>query len=310
MGSVTPSIRRPRKRRCSVKVLISGASGFVGKKLGLALTARGDQVIAVVRDAKKAKLPFKAELREWDKLGDFTGVDAIVHLAGETVAQRWEPWTKRLILSSRVDTARQLREALENSPAVRPQAYISASAIGIYGDRGEALLKENELPGSDFLSDVCVDWEKSAQAFRAKVGRVAIFRFGLVIGPGGGAMAKMLPAFKLGLGGRLGSGEQWMSWIHVDDLVNMLLFAMDDSAIKGVYNAVSPVPIKNQEFAATLGQALRKPARLPAPAFVLRLLLGDMSSMLLGSQKVSAEKISAAGFRFRFPGLAEALKNL
>lgn len=310
MGSATPSTRRPQRPRRSVKVLLSGATGFVGRQLGLALTARGDEVIAIVRDAKKTKLPFKAELREWSALGDFTGIDAIVHLAGETVAQRWEPWTKRTILSSRVDTARQIREALQNSPAVRPRVYLSASAIGIYGDRGDALLKENELPANYFLSDVCVDWEKSATAFRNLVGRVVMLRLGMVIGEGGGAMSKMLPAFKLGLGGRLGSGEQWMSWIHLQDLVTMLLFAIDEPSIKGVYNAVAPGFVKNKDFTAELGKALGKPARLPAPAFALRLLLGEMSTMLLYSQKVSPEKITAAGFRFRFADLPSALKNL
>lgn len=293
-----------------MKVLLTGASGFVGQQLGLALTARGDEVIAVVRDPRKAKLPFKAELREWGALGDFAGIDAIVHLAGEPVAQRWEPWVKRTILSSRVDTARQLREALQDSPAVRPRVYVSASAIGFYGDRGDTLLAENELPADYFLSDVCVDWEKSASAFRNLVGRVAVLRFGMVIGEGGGAMAKMLPAFKLGVGGRLGSGEQWMSWIHLDDLVSMLLFAIDEPSIKGVYNAVAPGAAKNKDFTAALGKALGKPAVLPVPAFALRLLLGEMSTMLLFSQKVSPEKITAAGFRFRFADLPSALKNL
>ncbi len=293
-----------------MKVLLTGASGFIGQKLGLALTQRGDSVVAVVRDAKKTKLAYKAELREWGSLGDFTGIDSVLHLAGENVAQRWEPSTKRLILSSRVDTARQLREALQKSPAVRPQSYISASAIGIYGNKGDKLLTESELPGSDFLADVCSDWEKSAQAFKTLVGRVVSLRIGIVIGPDGGALAKMLPPFKLGLGGRLGSGEQWMSWIHADDLVNMLLFAIDNPSMKGVYNAVSPSPLRNKDFTQELAKAVGKPARLPAPGLALRLVLGEMSSMLLNSQRVSPEKVIAAGFRFRFPQLGEALKNL
>lgn len=293
-----------------MKVLLTGASGFVGKKLGLALTARGDQVVAVVRDPSHTKLPFRAELRAWDKLGDLSGFDAIVHLAGETVAQRWTPTAKKTILSSRVDGARQLREALAASPGARLSVFLSASAVGVYGDAGDKLLGESELPGKDFLSQVCVEWEKAAAAFRHQASRVVSLRIGLVIGPGGGALAKMLPAFKLGLGGKLGAGEQWMSWIHLDDLVAMLLFALDHHEIKGVYNAVAPNPARNKDFTAELGKALGRPTRLAVPAFALRLAMGDMSAILLGGQRVSCEKIIGAGFHFRYPGLSEALKNI
>jgi len=293
-----------------MRILLTGASGFVGQKLGLALTSRGEEVIAVVRNAAKTKLPFRAELREWGNLGNLAGIDAILHLAGESVAQRWSDQAKKKIISSRVDTARQLREALTNSPAARPLTFLSASAIGFYGDRGEELLRENSFPGKDFLSTVCVEWEKAAQAFQPLCGRVVSLRIGLVLGADGGAMTKILPPFKLGLGGRLGSGEQWMSWIHLDDLVSLLLFALDQSSIKGVYNAVSPGPVKNKEFTQTLAETLGRPAVLPVPAFALKLAFGEMSSALLGSQNVSSEKVSAAGFRFRFPGIAEALKAL
>lgn len=291
-----------------MRVLLTGASGFVGKKLGLALVKRGDEVVAIVRNPAKTKLPFKAELRAWDSIGDLSGIDSIVHLAGETVAQRWSLETKKRIVNSRVDSARQLREAMAKSPGARLESYISASAVGYYGDTGDKLVTETARAGSDFLAEVCVDWEKSAAAFRQKAGRVTCLRIGVVLGKGGGALAKMLPAFKLGLGGRLGSGEQWMSWIHVDDLVALLLFALDTPAIKGVYNAVAPGAVKNKDFTAELGKALGRPARIPVPSLALRLAMGEMSEILLGGQKASAEKISDAGFRFRYPVLSEALK--
>lgn len=293
-----------------MKVLLTGASGFVGNKLGLALVHNGHEVVAVARDPGKTKLPFKAELRSWDKLGDLGGVDAIIHLAGETVAQRWSPEAKKKIISSRVDSAKKLREALERSPGARLSAFLCASAVGYYGDGGDKSLAENELPGKDFLAEVCVEWEKAAAAFRPFSGRVASFRIGLVLGRDGGALPKMLPAFKLGLGGRLGAGEQWMSWIHVSDLVALFLFALENSSIRGVYNAVAPQPAKNKDFTKALGEAIGRPTRIPVPGLALRALMGEMSGMLLGGQRASALKIEEAGFRFRYPALSEALRSL
>ncbi len=292
-----------------MKVLLTGASGYVGQKLGLALVNAGHQVVAVVRNPSRARLDYSAEICDWESLeGNMLGIEAIIHLAGESVAERWTPEHKRKILSSRIDTAARLRKALQSSPGSRPLVFLSASGVGFYGNKGDALLKEDLLPGSDFLAEVCVSWEKVAQAFAPLVGRVAIFRIGMVLGKGGGALAKMLPPFRLGLGGRLGNGEQWMSWIQMQDLVNLFLFALEQPSMKGVYNAVAPGPVKNKDFTSTLAELLHRPAKLPAPAFALKLALGEMSEMLLGSQKASAERLLASGFVFRYPGLKEALQ--
>lgn len=292
-----------------MRVLLTGATGFVGQKLGLALVNAGHSVVAVSRDPGKTKLEFSAEKKSWDDLkGNLLGIEAVVNLAGEPVAQSWTPEAKRKILSSRTGSLRLLREALQASPGARPLVLLSASGIGFYGDKGDALLREDLLPGDDFLAKVCVDWEKAALAMQPIVGRVAVFRIGMVVGRGGGALAKMLPPFKLGLGGRLGSGEQWVSWIQLEDLVSLFLHALESPGVKGVYNAVAPAPVKNKDFTLALAHAVKRPALLPAPAFALKLALGEMSSMLLGSQRASAEKIQATGFRFRHPGLGEALQ--
>jgi uncharacterized protein (TIGR01777 family) len=294
-----------------MKILLTGGNGFVGSALGLALVKQGHEVVAVSRDPSRTRLPFSAEVRDWDSLkGGMLGIDAIFHLAGEPVAQRWTPEVKKKILASRVDTARLLREAVQGSPGARPAVFFSASAIGYYGDRGDELLREDSFPGKDFLAGVCVEWEKAAQAFRPLCGRVAIFRIGLVLGPGGGAMEKILPPFKLGLGGRLGRGEQWMSWIHLDDLLSFFLSALADHSIKGVYNAVAPAPARNKDFTRALAAHLGRPAALPVPAFALKLALGEMSAALLASERVSCEKALGAGFRFRYPDLASAFATL
>lgn len=292
-----------------MKVLLTGASGFVGQRLGLALVQAGHQVVAVGRDPSRMKLEFSAEKRDWDSLqGAMLGIDAIINLAGEPVAQSWNPETKRRILSSRVDSARRLREALQSSPGSRPLVLLSASGIGFYGDQGDKILQESLLPGEDFLAKVCVEWEKAALAMQPLVARVAVFRIGMVLGKGGGALAKMLPPFRLGLGGRLGSGEQWVSWIQLEDLVQLFLFALDNPGVKGVFNAVAPAPVKNIDFTRELAAAVKRPAVLPAPAFALKLALGEMSSMLLGGQRASPQKIQDAGFRFRYPALGDALR--
>lgn len=291
-----------------MKVLLTGATGFVGQKLGLALVNAGHQVVAVSRDPSRMKLDFSAEKRDWESLrGQMLGIEAIIHLAGEPVAQSWSPSTKKKIISSRVDTARRLREALESSPGSRPLVLLSASGVGFYGDGGERLLEESLLPGDDFLARVCVDWEKTALAMQPLVGRVAVLRIGMVLGQGGGALAKMLPPFQLGVGGRLGSGEQWMSWIQLEDLVQLFLFALANPAVKGVFNAVAPQPVKNKDFTKALAAALHRPAFAAVPAFALKLALGEMSQMVLGGQRASCKKAMDAGFRFRYPSLPDAL---
>ena len=234
--------------------------------------------------------------------------DAVIHLAGEPLAQRWTAEAKRRIRESRVAGTRNLVEALAALPR-RPEALICASAIGYYGSRGDEVLTESSAPGSGFLPEVCVAWEREAQAAEAFGMRVVRVRTGLVLDAGGGALVRMLPPFRMGVGGRLGSGRQWMSWIHLEDLAALFQFAVE-SQVRGPLNAVAPNPVTNSDFTRELARALRRPAVFPVPGFALRLLFGEMADVLLASQRVAPGAAEAAGFRFRFPQLAPALEGL
>lgn len=292
------------------RVLLTGASGFVGRALGTALAARGDSVIAVARnvEASRRSMPFAREVFGWNALAGARDIDAIVHLAGESIAQRWTPAARARILGSRVGSAQQLLAALPAFQGRRPQVFVGASAVGFYGDRGDEWVDERSSAGTGFLAETCMAWEKSSEAFQAKVERLAVLRIGLVLGAEGGALEKMLPAFRMGAGGRLGSGKQWMSWIQLEDLVALFLRALDEPKMKGIYNAVAPEPVRNRDFAGALAGAVGSKARLPVPAFALRLALGEMSALLLEGQRVAATRLAAEGFRFRYPGLLEALR--
>ncbi|HEY8278502.1 MAG TPA: TIGR01777 family oxidoreductase [Bdellovibrionota bacterium] len=288
---------------------MTGATGFVGRRLGHALHARGDRVLAVSRSPREAQaLSFVSKACTWEQLGELGDVDAVVHLAGETVAQRWTSQARQKIFESRIGGAQKLGTELSRSGGRK--VFLSASAVGFYGDRGDELLGESSAAGQGFLADVCQAWERIAREAAGTMGaeRVVIFRFGMVLGEQGGALAKMLPAFRLGLGGRLGNGRQWLSWIHIDDLVRALLFALDTVGASGVYNAVAPAPVTNREFTRALGRALHRPAVLPVPAFALKLALGEMAEMLLGSQRVEPGRLIAEGFSFRYPRIIEALE--
>jgi uncharacterized protein len=237
---------------------------------------------------------------------DFGGAEAIVHLAGAPIAVRWTARRRREILESRVLGTRRIVEAIASrKPA--PRVLVCASAIGFYGDRGSEELTEESGPGTDFLSDVVREWEHAAQG--APVRSVQL-RFGIVLSPRGGALAKMLPAFRLGVGGRLGSGTQWMSWIALHDLVRVIRFAIDSETLTGPVNAVAPQPVTNAEFTETLGRVLRRPAVIPVPAFALRALFGEMARLtMLASQRVVPRRLGNAGFRFEYPTLEGALRR-
>lgn len=266
----------------SKSILLTGASGFVGKAVAKALVARGDTVIPVTREWT---LPAEA--------------DCVVHLAGENVAQRWTGETKRKIIESRVGGLEKLRR-------VKTGVLISASAVGYYGDRGDELLDETAAPGGDFLAEVCVEWEKAALASGAP--RTVVLRFGLVVGKGGGALERIVPPFRMGVGGRIGSGKQWMSWIQLDDLVALILRAIDEGGMKGIYNAVSPGAVRNEEMTQEIAATLGVKPRLPVPKFALRVAFGEMAGMLLGSQHVVPERLESEGFSFRYPSIIEALR--
>jgi len=277
-----------------MNISISGASGFIGRHLMKSLAQAGHSLRALSRHAPPAE-----SLRE---------ADAIIHLAGEPVAQRWTAAAKQRILDSRVVGTRNLVEALAALPR-RPEALICASAIGYYGSRGDEILTESSAPGSGFLPEVCVAWEREAQAAEAFGMRVVRVRTGIVLDSNGGALVRMLPPFRMGLGGRLGSGRQWMSWIHLEDLAALFQFAVE-SQVRGPLNAVAPNAVTNSEFTRELARALRRPAVFPVPGFALRLLFGEMADVLLASQRVAPAAAEAAGFHFRFPQLAPALASL
>ncbi len=274
-----------------MKIAVTGASGFIGRRAMELLQARGH----TTRPVSLRSAPGAAQLAT---------CDAVIHLAGEPVAQRWSPAAKKRILDSRVEGTRALLAAMREHP---PNVLVSASGIGYYGSCGDRILTEQSPSGSDFLGQVAAAWEHEAQQAEKLGVRVVRLRIGTVMGAGGGALQKMLLPFRMGLGGRLGAGTQWMSWIHLDDLVAMLLFALSESTLRGVLNAASPHPVTNAEFTRALAHAVHRPAVIPVPAFALRLLLGEMSEILLASQRAIPEAALRAGFEFRYPEIGAAL---
>jgi uncharacterized protein len=277
-----------------VQVAITGASGFVGRRLEDRLKREGHKVQAV-------------SLREGLRPEQLAGCDAVVNLAGETVAQRWSAAARERIRASRVTGTHALVEAMRGEP---PQVLISASAIGYYGSRGDAALTESTAPAQDFLAQVCAEWEREAARALELGVRVCCLRIGVVLGAGGGALQKMLLPFRLGLGGRMGSGRQWMSWLHIDDLTGLIAFLLKESTVRGAFNAVSPHPVTNAEFTRALARKLGRPAILPVPAFALKLALGEMSQALLASQRVLPEAALRAGFTFDYPDIFGALAKI
>jgi len=298
-----------------MRILVTGATGFVGSRLVEALVARGDQVVVLSRDAERArrKLPGIAGSHAWNPERDLPpaaaleGVEAVIHLAGESIAAgRWSPEQKARIRNSRLNGTRNLVKALAGTSV---RTLISASAIGFYGDRGDEALDEQATPGKDFLADVCLDWEREALVAREQGIRVVNPRIGVVLGEGGGALDKMLIPFRLGLGGPLGSGRQWMSWIHRDDLVGLFLHLVDHPELSGPVNATAPGAVTNAVFTRVLGKVLSRPAFFPVPGFGLRILMGELAdALLLGGQRVLPARAEASGYRFRFPDLEGALR--
>jgi uncharacterized protein (TIGR01777 family) len=297
-----------------MRVTVTGGTGFVGTRLVECLLAEGHDVHVLGRSPRTG-VASGVRLSLWNALEgeppeeSLEGAEAVVHLAGEPLAQSWTPETKRRIRLSRVEGTRRLVRALSKVSKV-PSVLVSASAIGAYGSRGEEVLAESSAPGSGFLAELCQEWEKSADEAESLGIRVVKLRTGIVLGRGGGMLAQMLPVFRMGVGGRLGSGRQWMSWIHLDDMVNLIQFAIGQPPLRGVVNATSPNPVRNADFADVLARVLRRPSLLAAPVWVLRMLFGEMAQVMLSSQRILPRAASDAGFEFRFPDLALALKDL
>jgi len=296
-----------------MKILVSGSTGFIGSALVPFLTSDGHSVVQLLRKPVATVNPTLT----WDPAAGrvdaaaFEGFDAVVHLAGESIASgRWTAAKKERIRSSRVDATRLLCNALARLGRP-PKALICASAIGYYGDRGDEVLREESAPGRDFLAGVCRDWEAASEPAARKGIRVVNLRFGVVLGRGGGALAHMLPPFRLGLGGRIGSGRQYISWIALDDAVGAVQHALATGALRGPANAVAPRAVTNQEFTRTLGRTLGRPTLFPMPAFAARLAFGEMAdALLLGSARVEPARLLASGYRFRHGDLEGALRHL
>jgi hypothetical protein len=295
----------------SSKVLISGASGMLGAALRRQLAVRGTPVVQLVRRA-----PGGQNELAWNPAASpavanpepLVGCAAAIHLSGASVAgHRWTEAYKRELATSRVDSTRALARLLAGLRTPL-RTLIVASAIGIYGDRGDELLDESSAPGTGFLAGLCQQWEEAARPAREASIRVVHARFGVVLGNGPGALGKMLPVFRLGLGGRLGSGRQWMSWVSLEDAIGAILFAIENQDLTGAINVTAPNPVTNAEFTRALTKQLRRPAILPAPVFALRLALGEMADeALLASARVVPQALLTAGFRFVHPTLPEAL---
>ena len=301
-----------------MKILVAGATGFIGKKLVKTLDEKGHEIVVLTRNRETARfhIPIHCEIQQWDpeksplSTNSLKDIDVVINLSGENIASSfWTETQKRKLMDSRKMSVRRIVKAM-GAMNTKPKAFISASAVGFYGNRSNEELKETSSAGEGFLSKVCQSWENEITESEELGIRTVIFRLGMVLGHDGGALEKIIPAFKLGLGGKLGGGSQWMSWIHIKDFVDMIVYSIENPSIKGIINAVSPNPVKNIEFTKTLGRLVKRPTILPVPGIALRVALRDLSDLLLYSQRVSADKICKSGFKFTYPKLENAFEEV
>jgi len=297
-----------------MKIFITGGTGFIGSHLSGTLLQKGHFVIVagmssvsdglrhpnlkyISADTTK-KGPWQRELED---------IDAVINLAGRSIFRRWNEKYKKSIYESRILTTRNLVEAL---PSGREITLCSTSAAGYYGNRGDDILTESEQPGSDFLAVVCRDWEEEAFKAKEKGVRVVAARFGVVLGKGGGALGKMIPAIRFFVGGPVGNGRQWFPWIHIEDLISAMLFVFDNKGVSGPLNFTAPEPIRNADLVRAIAAVLHRPSFMPAPAFLIRTILGEFGSSILASQRVMPERLLKYGFSFRYPDIKSAVSNL
>jgi uncharacterized protein (TIGR01777 family) len=298
-----------------MNVTLTGATGLIGTKLVRALRDHGDRVTVLSRSPEKAQATLGVEAVAWNPLAGpapaeaLRGRDAVIHLAGEPVAQRWNDEVKRAILESREVGTRNLVAGLRALGADGPRTLVSASAVGYYGRHGDEPVPESTPAGDDFLAGVCVVWEREADAATEFDVRVVKIRTGVVLDASGGALKKMLPPFKLGVGGPVAGGAQYLPWIHVDDLVGLYLHALTDASWSGPYNGAAPEPVTNKVFGKALGRALHRPAFAPVPALAIRVLYGDMAEIVTEGQHAVPERALAGGFAFTHADLDEALRD-
>ncbi len=291
-----------------MRIALTGATGFLGSHVRSSLAGEGHELRLVSRRAS-------AGYHQWPGYdapfppAALAGADAVIHLAGENVAQRWTDSVRRRIRESRVTGTRRLVDAI-GAASPRPAVLVCASATGYYGNRGEEVLDETSAPGKGFLAETCIEWEREAARAEEFGVRVVRLRFGMVLGTSGGALAKMLPVFRLCLGGKLGSGQQWMPWIHIEDAVGLIRWSLEQPSVTGALNAVAPAPVRNQDFTRALEGILGRPALFTVPEWALRLALGDGAEIALYSQRVMPRTALNAGFRFRYAHVADALRAL
>jgi len=304
-----------------MKVVVTGATGFVGRRLVERLQQAGDQILVLTRDPVRAENLFPTDafsgvrilayqpLQSGDWQAQISGCDGVVNLAGAPIAEsRWTPERKQEILDSRIVGTEKIVEAIAQA-SIKPSVLINSSAIGYYGTSETAVFDETSPAGTDFLAQVCRAWEAEAEKVSAYGPRLVILRTGIVLGQGG-ALAKMLPPFRLFAGGPLGSGQQWFSWIHLEDLIRLILQALRQSNLEGILNATAPQPVKMAELCHTLGEVLNRPSWLPVPAFALEALLGDAARVVLEGQQVLPKRTQATGFDFHYMSLKPALQDL
>ncbi|CAO5008121.1 Multidrug MFS transporter [Microcystis aeruginosa] len=303
-----------------MKIAITGATGFVGSRLVVKLYDRGDDILILTRNPDKTQriypksiypkieiIPYIAtESGDWQK--EISGCDAVINLAGEPISERWSGEVKQAIVASRQIGTEKIVEAIALA-AQKPKVLINSSAIGYYGTSETASFDENSPPGGDFLADVCKKWETAAQKVKDYGTRLVILRTGIVLG-NGGALGKMIPPFKLFAGGPIGSGRQWFSWIHRDDLINLIIYCLDRQGISGTFNATAPNPVRMKEFCQILGEVMNRPSWLPVPDFALEILLGEGAKIVLEGQEVLPKATQAIGFDYRYPNLEAALQEI